>query len=91
MVLIAPQIGSKAHPHEQDRVGACQVVKADGWHSMFYIGGEDRIVASKLNNSKRHWSVSGAASKNSFDSFGSKKFLLRIYQRFNSMMFRRNR
>ncbi len=47
-------IGSKEHPHEQDRVGACQVVKADGWHYMFYIGCEDRIVASKLNNSKRH-------------------------------------
>ena len=28
-------------PFEQARVGACQVVRADGWHYMFYIGYED--------------------------------------------------
>ena len=52
-------IGDKRYPCEQDRVGACQVVKADGWHYMFYIGYEDidtaRICVARSKNGVPDW------------------------------------
>lgn len=48
-----------AHPFEQDRVGACQVIKRDGWHYMFYIGYEDidtaRICLARSRNGITQW------------------------------------
>ncbi len=52
-------VGSREHPCEQDRVGACQVVKCDGWHYMFYIGYEDidtaRICVARSRNGITNW------------------------------------
>lgn len=51
--------GFKDQPYEQDRVGACQIVKADGWHYMFYIGYEDihtaRICVARSRNGVSDW------------------------------------
>ena len=50
---------TKENPYEQDRIGACQVVKADGWHYMFYIGYEDidtaRICLARSRNGVTGW------------------------------------
>ena len=49
----------ESRPFEQDRVGACQVVRADGWHYMFYIGYEDidtaRICLARSKNGVTNW------------------------------------
>lgn len=51
--------GFKDQPYEQDRVGACQIVKADGWYYMFYIGYEDidtaRICVARSRNGVTNW------------------------------------
>ena len=51
--------GFKDQPYERDRVGACQIVKADGWHYMFYIGYEDidtaRICVARSRNGVTNW------------------------------------
>lgn len=51
--------GFKDQPCEQDRVGACQIVRADGWHYMFYIGYEDihtaRICVARSRNGITGW------------------------------------
>ena len=51
--------GFKDQPYEHDRVGACQVVRADGWHYMFYIGYEDintaRICVARSRNGITNW------------------------------------
>ena len=50
---------TKENPCEQDRIGACQVVKADGWHYMFYIGYEDidtaRICLARSRSGVTGW------------------------------------
>ena len=52
-------IGFKEQPYERDRVGACQIVKADGWHYMFYIGYEDidtaHICVARSRNGITNW------------------------------------
>lgn len=49
----------KKYPYEQDRVGACQIIKCDGWHYMFYIGYEDidtaRICIARSRNGITNW------------------------------------
>lgn len=51
--------GFKDQPYERDRVGACQIVKADGWHYMFYIAYEDidtaRICVARSRNGISGW------------------------------------
>jgi len=51
--------GFKDQPYERDRVGACQIVKADGWHYMFYIAYEDidtaRICVARSRNGISNW------------------------------------
>lgn len=51
--------GSREHPWEQDRVGACQVVPHGGWHYLFYIGYEDihtaRIGAARSRDGISAW------------------------------------
>jgi sucrose-6-phosphate hydrolase SacC (GH32 family) len=48
-----------SHPFEQDRVGACQLVRADGWYYMFYIGYEDidtaRVCLARSRNGVTNW------------------------------------
>lgn len=49
-----------ASPCEQDRVGACQVIRLeDGWYYMFYIGYEDidtaRICVARSRNGVTNW------------------------------------
>ena len=52
-------VGFKDQAYERDRVGACQIVKADGWHYMFYIGYEDidtaRICLARSRNGITGW------------------------------------
>ena len=52
-------VGSPEHPYEQDRVGACQVIQADGWYYMFYIGFEDvdtaRVCVARSRNGITGW------------------------------------
>ena len=51
--------GFKDQAYESDRVGGCQVVIADGWHYMFYIGYEDidtaRICVARSKNGITGW------------------------------------
>ena len=52
-------VGFKEHPYERDRVGACHIVKADGWHYMFYIGYEDidtaRVCLARSRDGVTGW------------------------------------
>ena len=49
----------KENIYEQDRVGACQIIKLDGWHYIFYIGYEDidtaRICVARSKNGVTNW------------------------------------
>jgi predicted GH43/DUF377 family glycosyl hydrolase len=44
---------------ERERVTACQVIKLDGWHYMFYIGFEDidkaRVCLARSRDGISHW------------------------------------
>ncbi len=55
-----PIIGPmEEHPYEMERVGPCHVVKADGWHYIFYIGYEDihtaRVCVARSKNGITNW------------------------------------
>ena len=45
--------------YEQNRVGACQIIKENGWHYIFYIGYEDidtaRICVARSKNGISNW------------------------------------
>ena len=47
------------NPFEQERVGACQILRLDGWHYLFYIGYEDidtaRICVARSRNGITQW------------------------------------
>ena len=49
----------KSCPCEQERVGGCQIVRADGWYYMFYIGYEDidtaRVCVARSRNGITQW------------------------------------